>query len=330
MTDVAAHDLGTADLGPVALGPVDPDRVRGAFLGLAVGDAVGTTVEFKPPGSFPPLTDLVGGGPFRLPAGAWTDDTSMAACLAESLTLTDGFDPADQLRRYVRWYRDGHWSSTGQCFDIGGTTRAALHRFEQAGDAATSGATINRSAANGSLMRLAPVPVAFAHDPALAVRHAGASSRTTHALPVCVDACRYFGGLLVGAVRGVGKPTLLAPRFAPAAGLWDAEPLLPDVARVADGSYWTKEPPAIRGTGFVVDALEAALWAFASTDDFRGCVLAAANLGDDADTTAAIAGQLAGAHYGAEGIPAAWRAKLALLVELEALADGLVGLALRG
>ncbi len=330
MSDAAAHGPGPVDLGPVDLGPVDPDRVRGAFLGLAIGDAIGTTVEFKPPGTFEPLTDLVGGGPFRLPAGAWTDDTSLAACLAESLVETGGFDPADQLRRYVRWYRDGHWSSTGQCFDIGGTTRAALTHFEEHGDATTSGATFERSAANGSLMRLAPVPVAFAHDPARAVRLAGESSRTTHALPICVDACRYYGGLLVGAARGVAKPTLLAPRFAPAAGLWDAEPLHPDVGRVADGSFWTKEPPAIRGTGYVIDALEAALWAFASTDDYRGCVLAAANLGDDADTTAAIAGQLAGAHYGAEGIPADWRAKLALREGLEGLADGLVELALRG
>ena len=330
MTDVDARALGRVDPGHVDLGPVDPDRVRGAFLGLAVGDAIGTTVEFERPGTFAPLTDLVGGGPFRLPAGAWTDDTSMAACLAQSLIEVGGFDPADQLRRYVRWFRDGHWSSTGRCFDIGGTTRAALARFEASGDATTSGATDERSAANGSLMRLAPVAVAFAHDPALGVRLAGASSRTTHALPVCVDACRYFGGLLVGAVRGVAKPALLAPRFAPAAGLWDATPLHPDVARGAAGSYWTKEPPAIRGTGFVVDALEAALWAFASTDDYRACVLAAANLGDDADTTAAIAGQLAGAHYGAAGIPADWRAKLALREGLEGLADGLVELSVSG
>jgi ADP-ribosylglycohydrolase len=323
-------DPGRVDLGRVDLGPVDPDRVRGAFLGLAVGDAVGTTLEFRTPGTFAPLTDLVGGGPFRLPVGAWTDDTSMAACLAESLVELGAFDPVDQLRRYVRWYRDGHWSSTGRCFDIGGTTRAALARFEATGDAATSGATHERSAANGSLMRLAPVPVAFAGDPAQAVRLAGASSRTTHALPVCVDACRYLGGLLVGAVRGVPKAALLAPRFAPSAGLWDAHPLHPDVARVADGSYRTKEPPAIRGTGFVVDALEAALWAFARTDDYRSCVLAAANLGEDADTTAAIAGQLAGAHYGAAGIPTDWRAKLALREGLEGLADGLAELALRG
>jgi ADP-ribosyl-[dinitrogen reductase] hydrolase len=310
------------------LGPVDPGRVRGAFLGLAAGDAVGTAVEFQPPGSFAPLTDMVGGGPFRLPAGAWTDDTSLAACLAESLIERGGFDPADQLRRYLRWYREGHLSSTGRCFDIGGTTRAALERFEATGDP-DAGATHERSAANGSLMRLAPVPLAFAGDPAEAVRLAGESSRTTHALTVCVDACRYLGGLLVGAVRGASKEALLSARYAPAAGTWAHAPLDPRIDAVAAGSYLSKRPPAIRGTGSVVDALEAAAWAFATTDSFAGCVLAAANLGDDADTTAAIAGQLAGAYYGVDAIPADWRAQLALRERLEALADGLGEMATR-
>lgn len=314
------------DVPAAALGAVDPDRVRGALLGLAAGDAVGTTVEFRPPGSFPPLTDLVGGGPFGLPPGAWTDDTSMAACLAESLVATAGFDPADQLRRYLRWYREGHWSSTDRCFDIGHTTRAALERFERTGDP-DAGSRDEHAAANGSLMRLAPVPVAFAHDPATAVRLAGESSRTTHALPQCVDACRYLGGLLVGAVRGAPKAALLAPGYAPAADLWNSAPLHLEVAEVAAGSFRAKAPPAVRGTGHVIAALEAALWAFATTDTYRDAVLAAANLGDDADTTAAIAGQLAGAHYGAAAIPTAWRAQLARREALEALADGLVALA---
>jgi ADP-ribosylglycohydrolase len=306
------------------LGSGSADRIRGGFLGLAAGDAVGTTVEFHPPGGFAPLVDMVGGGPFGLPPGAWTDDTSMAACLAESLVETGAFDAADQLRRYLRWYRDGHLSSTGRCFDIGGTTRAALERFEASGDPATSGATHAQSAANGSIMRLAPVPLAYAQDPAEAVRLAGESSRTTHALPVCVDACRYLGGLFVGAVAGATKDALLSPGYAPAPGLWDAAPLHPKIATVAAGSFLAKEPPAIRGTGYVVASLEAALWAFATSESFEACVLAAANLGDDADTTAAVAGQLAGAFYGAAAIPAGWRERLALRERLEELADGLV------
>jgi ADP-ribosyl-[dinitrogen reductase] hydrolase len=310
-----------------ALGPGAADRVRGGLLGLAAGDAVGTTVEFRPPGSFAPLVDMVGGGPFGLPAGAWTDDTSMAACLAESLVETGAFDPADQLRRYLRWYRDGHLSSTGRCFDVGHTTRAALERFEASGDPATSGATHAESAANGSIMRLAPVPLAFAHDPTEAVHLAGESSRTTHALPVCVDACRYLGGLLVGAVRGEAKAALLSPGYAPAPGLWNAAPLDPKVDAVAAGSYLAKSPPDIRGAGYVVASLEAALWAFATTENFEACVLAAANLGDDADTTAAVAGQLAGAFYGRAGIPRRWLERLALRERLEELADGLAALA---
>src|SRR5690348_11419095 len=101
------------------------DRYRGALVGLAVGDAVGTTLEFATPGTFEPITDMVGGGPFELLPGQWTDDTSMALCLAESLLHCGGHDPRDQMQRYVRWWREGHLSSTGRCFDIGRTVASA-------------------------------------------------------------------------------------------------------------------------------------------------------------------------------------------------------------
>lgn len=307
------------------LGPIDPDRVRGAFLGLAVGDAVGTTLEFQAPGSFEPLTDMIGGGPFGNPPGTWTDDTAMAACLAESLVETSGFDPADQMRRYLRWYREGYWSATGHCFDIGTTTRAALGAFERTGDP-WSGSGDPHAAGNGCIMRLAPVPLAYAHDPAAAIRLAGESSRTTHGARTCVDACRYLAGLIVGAVRGVPKDELLAPRYTPLPGLWDQWPLDPAIDAVAAGSFSTKQPPDIQGSGYVVASLEAALWAFANGSDYRSAVLAAANLGDDADTTAAIAGQIAGASYGMGAIPGRWIERLALRQDLLALADRLVQL----
>ncbi len=285
-------------------------RYQGALAGLAAGDALGTAVEFKAPGTFAPLNDLVGGGPFNLARGAWTDDTSMALCLAESLIACRGFDARDQMSRYVRWWREGYLSSTGVCFDIGATTVRALLAFERTGEP-FAGSADSYSAGNGSLMRLAPVPLFFAADPLEAVRLSGESSRTTHGARACVDACRYFGGLIVGAVSGATKAELLAPRFAPAAGLWECEPLCTEIDEVACGSYWRKEPPAIAGSGYVVKALEAALWAFSRTDSFReGCLLAV-NLGDDADTTAAIYGQLAGAYYGVQGIPERWRACLA-------------------
>jgi ADP-ribosylglycohydrolase len=204
------------------------DRFKGCLLGLAVGDALGTTLEFKPPGTFDPIDDMVGGGPFGLAPGQWTDDTSMALCLAESLIECQGFDPADQMRRFVRWWREGHLSSTGRCFDIGNTTRAALRRFEATGEP-HSGSTDHYSAGNGSIMRLAPVPLFCAGDPKVAIERAGESSRTTHGLGVCIDACRYMAGIIVGAVHGVPKAELLADRYCPVPGCWDQNPLCPEI-----------------------------------------------------------------------------------------------------
>ncbi len=302
--------------------PSTRDRFRGCLLGLAAGDALGTTLEFRPPGSFEPIDDMVGGGPFGLRPGQWTDDTSMALCLAESLVECGGFDAADQMRRYVRWWREGYLSSTGRCFDIGNTVRGALVRFVRDGDP-YAGSTDPRSAGNGSLMRLAPVPMFYAGHAAEAVAMAAESSRTTHQAREAVDACRYFAGLLVGALHGVDKETLLSPAYCTVAGLWERNPLVEKIARVAAGSFKDRNPPDIRGTGYVVESLEAALWAFHHSSDFREGALMAVNLGDDADTTGAIYGQIAGAHHGAQSIPPTWRQHLAMSAEITALADQL-------
>ena len=301
---------------------IDRNRARGALLGLAVGDALGTTLEFRSPGTFEPTCDMVGGGPFKLKPGRWTDDTAMALCLAESLVETGGFDPRDQMERYVRWWREGHWSSTGRCFDIGSTTRAALARFERTGEP-YAGSTDPNTAGNGSLMRLSPIAIAYAHEPAKAVRLAGDSSRTTHGALEAVDACRYFASLLVGAMHGVPKNELLSPRYEVVPGLWNEAPLTPTINAVAAGSFRHKAPPEIRGTSHVVRTLEAALWAFATTDDFRSGALAAVNLGDDADTTGAVYGQIAGAAHGATAIPSAWTGAIARAGEIATLADAL-------
>jgi ADP-ribosylglycohydrolase len=301
-------------------------RYRGALLGLAAGDALGTTLEFQRPNTFEPLTDMVGGGPFRLRPGEWTDDTSMALCLAESLIECQGFEPLDQLRRYVRWYREGHNSSTGRCFDIGNTVRAALHQFERTGQP-WCGSTDPDTAGNGSIMRLAPVPLFHARDPVRAVAKAADSSRTTHGAPEAVDACRYLAALIVGALDGRSKEDLLQPHFTPVPGLWTAQPLAPAIADVAGGSFRDREPPEIAGTGYVVRSLEAALWAFARSTTFDAGALLAVNLGDDADTTGAVYGQLAGAFHGVDAIPTRWRSALASRERLEAYADDLLRLA---
>ena len=287
------------------------DRYRGALLGLAAGDALGTTLEFERPGSFEPLADMVGGGPFRLKPGEWTDDTSMALCLAESLVTRNDFDPVDQLETYCRWWRDGHLSVKGYCFDIGNATRGALARFKRE-PAPFCGDTGEHSAGNGSLMRLAPAPLAFARDPEKAIFLAGESSRTTHGAAECVEACRYFAGLLLAAVSGMPKAQILDNGYEPAMAHFLRNPLSGKVGEVAGGSFMVKEPPQIRGSGYVVHTLEAALWAFHGTDNFRDGALKVVNLGEDADTTGAVYGQIAGAYYGADGVPSEWRTKLAM------------------
>ena len=272
------------------------DRYRGALLGLAVGDALGAPVEFMRPGTFDPVTEMLGGGPHGLMPGEWTDDTSMALCLAESLIECRGFDAVDQLQRYVRWWRYGHLSSTGACFDIGLTTRAALEAFESSGE--PSGLASSDAAGNGSIMRLAPVPMYYAMYIDDAIDFAARSSMTTHASEEAVSACRYLAAVIARALRGSDKEEVLAPPRS-------AE-LADGVKRVAFGTFRIFNPPQIRGSGYVVESLEAALWAFHHTDNFADGASMAVNLGEDSDTTAAVYGQIAGAFYGASQIPTRW------------------------
>ncbi|GAB7015851.1 ADP-ribosylglycohydrolase family protein [Methanogenium cariaci] len=302
--------------------PSTLERYHGSLLGLAIGDAMGVPLEFKPPGSFTPVNAMIGEGVFCLNPGEWTDDTSMALCLAESLINCKGFDPKDQLVRYGDWYHNGHLSSNGRCFDIGNTTLTALIHFEETGNPC-SGLTHPRSAGNGSLMRLAPVPLAYAKTPSRAIELSGECSKTTHALDVCVDACRYMGALIVGAVSGYAKAQLLSPQFSPVEQYWELFPLTSEIRTIANGSFHENEPPEIQGTGYVVDSLEAALWAFARTETFEEGCLAAVNLGNDADTTGAIYGQLAGAYYGVGAIPGEWKNTIVQRKLIEHFSDDL-------
>jgi ADP-ribosylglycohydrolase len=287
---------------------------------MAAGDAVGTTVEFSRPGSFKPLTDMVGGGVFHLKAGEWTDDTSMALCIAESMISKQGFDPDDQLQNFVKWHDGGFMSCVGYCFDIGGATSQSLHEYSATGDP-EAGMRFPNAAGNGALMRLAPVPMSF-DDPDEAVVMSGESSKTTHGSHQSIDACMYFGGLIWGALHGASKEELLSPLYHPGQQGWDEVwDLHPEVRAIAEGDY---DDP--NGSGYVIETLRAALWAFSTTDNFRDAILAVANLGDDADTTAAVTGQLAGAFYGIHGIPKSWRRKVAFSGFIVELADELMEL----
>jgi ADP-ribosyl-[dinitrogen reductase] hydrolase len=241
----------------------------------------------------------------------------MALCLADSLLECGRFDPADQITRYIRWWKDGYRSSTGRCFDIGLTIQKALSRYRPGGNP-FCGDSDPWAAGNGCIMRLAPVPMYFHTDPTAAVHWAGESSRTTHAAAECIEACRLLAGMILAALAGRAKDDVL----------FDHDPkafLTPKVRAIAEGTYRTKSNDDISASGYVIHCFEAAAWCVATTESFHDAVLKAVNLGEDADTTGAVCGQIAGALYGETGIPQEWRTKLVRGDEIGAVADRLAG-----
>jgi ADP-ribosyl-[dinitrogen reductase] hydrolase len=277
------------------------DRAVGALLGLAVGDAIGTTLEFTARDSYRPLTDMVGGGPFRLKPGQWTDDTALALALADSLAGNGGLDEADLMRRFVRWHEHGEYSCTGNCFDIGAATSRALSRWKGTCNP-VAGSTDPQTAGNGSLMRLAPVAIRHWSNRAALRDTAARQSRTTHAAPEAIDACIAYAEVLADAIEGLTRTEVLRSR---------SEPYTGAIGTIMAGSWRGRLRNQIQASGYVAHSLEASLWSVGRSSSFEEAVLLAANLGEDADTTAAITGQLAGALYGADGIPKRWLDRLA-------------------
>lgn len=287
------------------------DRFLGCLLSLACGDAVGTSVEFSPRGTFPPVTNMVGGGLFGLNPGEWTDDTSMALCLAASLLHKQGFDAVDQMNRYCNWARVGYMSSNGRCFDIGVTVSRALDRYLDDGNP-FAGDVDPQTAGNGALMRLAPVAMFYSGDAKQVFTYSGESTRTTHAAQEAIECSRLFGLQLQLALRGASKEDILRVEY--------PEALSERVKAIAELTYAGKTRDEIKGSGYCVASLESALWCFLHTHSFEAAILMAVNLGDDADTTAAICGQIAGAFYGVNAIPKAWLDTLVMRDEITAMA----------
>ena len=305
----AEVDISDAELAPVR---GLRERFQGAMLGLAVGDALAATTQFRRPGSFAPVGDLLGGGPFDLPRGAWSDDTAMALCLAESLADCARFDAADQRERYSRWQRAGYLSATGQCLGVTAATARALAAAPWR-SSPLAAAQLTAALDAEPLSRVAPVVLHAYAAPEEAVALAADAARVTCESPRVLDACRLLAAMLHAALRGEPRERLLAPR----AELFGARPLHPEVALIAAQRYGPDytPPPA---DGGALAALDLARWCLASSGSFREGALRAVNLGGDSDVIATVFGQLAGAHYGVGAIPRAWRQAL---VQSELIAD---------
>ncbi|GGC44434.1 hypothetical protein GCM10011371_34830 [Novosphingobium marinum] len=304
------HVLGT---GPVAEPVPDAspraaeDRAVAALLGLAAGDALGASYEFRRRGSYVPTGAMTGGGPFGLAPGQWTDDTAMALALAESLLDHPALDATDLMERFASWRTHGTYSCTGTCFDIGMTTAQAIARYRRDGDP-LAGSTDPHSAGNGSLMRLAPVAIRHWRDRAAMHEVAALQSRTTHGAAEAVDACIGFCDMLADAIAGRPRSEVLRPRQAR---------LAPAISRIMAGSWQGRHRDTIASTGYVVHSLEAAIWCTARTGSAREALVLASGLGEDTDTVAAITGQLAGALHGTAALPAQWLDALAWRERIE-------------
>lgn len=289
---------------------------------------MGAPVEMNEPGMFEPLSGMVGGGYFKLLPGEWTDDTALALCSAASLSEKGIFDPKDHLVKFLRWWREGYMSTRSEAFGIGMVTAGALMRFESTGED-FCGPTGEKTASNGSLMHIATVPLAYAHNPCEAIHLAAEASRLTHGAKEAIDACRYLTSLIVGAIRGYHKSQLLVSHFDyDALDVWQEDALTARIAHIADGTF-KDGPPAISWKNYTdaAVALHAALWGFYSTDTFKDGLLSVVNLGWDADTMGTVYGQLAGAYYGEGGIPAEWSGVISKSDTIISFADALHALA---
>jgi ADP-ribosyl-[dinitrogen reductase] hydrolase len=281
------------------------ERFQGTLMGLAVGDALAAHTQFRKPASFAAVGDMLGGGPFDLPRGAWSDDTAMALLVAESLLEREGFDAHDQVQRFARWQREGYGSATGQCLGISASVAralaTALYKHQPFAGSHDPG-----QLEKDPLTRVAPVVMFYLADPTAAVARAAEAARITAQAPMVLECVRLLAAMLHQALSGRDRAEILRPPR----DMWMGPNPRPEVLAVYEGSYVRRQPPEITAGGHVVQALEAALWAFHHADSFRQGALLAANLGRDSDVVTATYGALAGAHHGVSAIPGIWRNSL--------------------
>jgi|GEM_PF-382089 len=307
-----------------ALGLTRAGRTLGALLGLAVGDALGCTVEFmdreaiqrRYPGGH---REILGGGPFGFPAGSWTDDTAMAVAVGRGIIESPG-DPVDAVgRHFVAWLQSGPP-------DVGSTCRVAISAFLRLGSWTAASRHVEDelgkwAGGNGALMRTLPAALAYGRDPEQAIR----IGRMTHPHPESDAAIAIYHRMVDALLEGAGPEDALAVGLAPLPG---AEPAVSrNIAALGHRFARLKDRPGerIRAGGYVVETLEAALWAFLRTDSLEECITVAVNLGDDADTVGAVVGGLAGAAYGPDAVPRRWSQELRERAVIDALAEGLYG-----
>jgi ADP-ribosylglycohydrolase len=298
-------------------------RILGGLWGAVVGDALGVPVEFEPRSArkADPVTGMRGYGTYHQPKGTWSDDSSLLICTAES--LVNGFDLHDMGGRFVRWYREGYWTPWGRTFDVGNTTQRAVTRLERGVDPEAAGDNEEEHNGNGSLMRILPAGLRFAHlppDELLALAHRVSSLTHRHAWSrmACGFSCLMAAALLSG------TPAKEAYTISAQQGLrtYVKPPHFTDLApflRYVSGTIDELPETQIGSGGFVVETLEASVWCLLTTSSFEEALLKAVNLGEDTDTTGCVTGGLAGICYGLDAIPPEWIETIPRREEIESV-----------
>ena len=292
---------------------MDAKIVKGMLLGLATGDALGVPVEFDSRKSLKadPVKNMRGFGTWGQEAGTWSDDTSLTIAAMESISRLGKIDFQDIMQNFLRWYDYGDFTATGERFDIGNTTRAAIVRFARKLLPPTKcGATTENSNGNGSLMRILPATLYLFSTRGkidvdeLEIIHE--FSALTHGHAVSKIACGIYSLIAAQLLNGKNLSEAFTLGMNDAKNFYGANDSFKTFSRLCDENFAALPEEKISSSGYVLDALEAALWCLLTTDDYKSLALKAVNLGGDTDTTAAIAGGLAGIFYGAEAIPDEW------------------------
>ncbi len=297
------------------------DRYLGALVGMACGDALGARVEGKSPGEFVPLTDMTGAATPGRPPGAWTDDTAMALCLAHSLLEKQGFDANDLAERLWLWHQEGLLSSTGEALAKRAAVSKALATARWS-EKPFSGAHDPKRWEPESVSRSGVAALFWPHSPQDAIERGVDASRVTHQSPGILDACRFYTALMLAALSGVPKQDLALEAWR-VLSKHHPVPLKTPVASLAQSAILPTNAPR-DGAHPAAAALHRVLWVLSETDNFRDGLLRVVNLGGCSDVQGALFGQLAGAMYGIDAVPKAWRAALLRRDLLESTAQRLL------
>lgn len=307
---------------------MDAKILRGMLLGLAVGDALGVPVEFDSRSQLKsePVVGMRSGGSWGQPAGTWSDDTGLTIAAMESIARRGTIDFQDIMENFLNWYEHDAFTATGERFDIGNTTRSAIVRYSRKLLPPTKcGATDDGSNGNGSLMRILPATTyLFATRGAIGTAELEVIhefSALTHGHDVSKIACGIYSLVAAQILGGKNFSEAFAVGMRDAKKFYGTHDKFKHFARLCDENFAALPEDEIASSGYVVHTLEAALWCLLNTVDYKTLALKAVNLGGDTDTTAAVAGGLAGMIYGVDGIPVEWLDTLKRRDYLEKICD---------